>query len=454
MAVVCGTDFSELSAHAVDVAAAISLKLGEPLKLVHAFDVENSLKIINAAHEVLLTSVRQHLRSEAERLRARGIEVHDEVIFGTPDERIVDYAERVGASMIVVASLGWRSMSRWTVGSVAEKTVQTARCPVLVVRDALPFVQWAAGDRALEILLAIDLSVTSEAAVRWLAELRRVGEIKVTAAHVGWPFEGVDDDEDSARARLVDQLETRLEQLGESDLEVELVMNAARPADALAYHAARKHADLLVLGMHRRGGAPNWHGSIPYAALHIAEMSVACVPAEGRIPSAEAKPHIRFIVVPTDFSERAATAIPYACSLLARGGALHLVHVISSQSSTGTAPAESTTPEESLEVRYAEAVDRMAEVAERCRSEWRVEVSAEVLASDDVVEGIAMAADGVNADLICVASNERSSVPPLSRPSLAQSLVSRSRRAVLVVRPGMGPITNREKPVAVGSTAG
>lgn len=450
MSVVCGTDFSELSAHAVDVAAALSLKLGEPLRLVHAFDVENSLKIISAAQDVLLSSVREHLRREAERLRARGVEVQDEVIFGTPDERIVDYAERVGASMIVVASLGWRSMSRWTVGSVAEKTVQSARCPVLVVRDALPFVQWAAGDRALEILLAIDLSVTSEAAVRWLAELRRVGEIKVTAAHVGWPFEGVDDDEDSARARLLAQLETRLEQLGESDLEVELVMNAARPADALAYHAARKHADLLVLGMHRRGGAPNWHGSIPYAALHIAEMSVACVPAEGRVPAAETKPHIRSVLVPTDFSERSATAIPYACSLLARGGTLHLVHVLSPRSAANSAPA---TPEESLEARYGAAVGRMAEVAERCRAEWRVEVTAEVLPAEDVVEGIASAADGVNADLICIASNERSSVPPLSRPSLAQTLVSRSRRAVLVVRPGMEALTKIAPPPAVVTAA-
>jgi hypothetical protein len=54
-----------------------------------------------------------------------------------------------GATLLVVSSLGRRAPSRWVLGSVAGRTARHARVPVLVVRDAAPFVAWAADPRPL-----------------------------------------------------------------------------------------------------------------------------------------------------------------------------------------------------------------------------------------------------------------------------------------------------------------
>jgi hypothetical protein len=53
---------------------------------------------------------------------------------GTPvAERIVNYAARHGVGLIVVGTHGRTGVSRALLGSVAERVVRTARCPVLAV---------------------------------------------------------------------------------------------------------------------------------------------------------------------------------------------------------------------------------------------------------------------------------------------------------------------------------
>jgi nucleotide-binding universal stress UspA family protein len=72
-----------------------------------------------------------------ERFRERGIEAHGEirrVSSGNTPEQIVEVATAAGAELIV---LGSRGMSEWkslVLGGVANKVVQHAGCPVLLVR--------------------------------------------------------------------------------------------------------------------------------------------------------------------------------------------------------------------------------------------------------------------------------------------------------------------------------
>ncbi|MBL9161676.1 MAG: universal stress protein [Planctomycetaceae bacterium] len=52
----------------------------------------------------------------------------------SPSDCIVRYAEKVGAGLIVMPSHGRTGMNHMLIGSVAERVVRHARCPVLVLR--------------------------------------------------------------------------------------------------------------------------------------------------------------------------------------------------------------------------------------------------------------------------------------------------------------------------------
>jgi nucleotide-binding universal stress UspA family protein len=53
---------------------------------------------------------------------------------GRPDEAIVKFAEDVGADLIVMGSHGRTGLSKILLGSVAERVIGQAACPVLVVK--------------------------------------------------------------------------------------------------------------------------------------------------------------------------------------------------------------------------------------------------------------------------------------------------------------------------------
>lgn len=56
------------------------------------------------------------------------------VRFGDPGHEIARYAEEVEAGLIVVASHGKSGLTRLLIGSVADRVVRLAHCPVLVLR--------------------------------------------------------------------------------------------------------------------------------------------------------------------------------------------------------------------------------------------------------------------------------------------------------------------------------
>ncbi|MBE9157657.1 universal stress protein [Nodosilinea sp. LEGE 06152] len=56
------------------------------------------------------------------------------VKIGNPSSEIIDYAEANAIDLIVISSRGRTGLSRFFLGSVAERVVRFARCPVLVLR--------------------------------------------------------------------------------------------------------------------------------------------------------------------------------------------------------------------------------------------------------------------------------------------------------------------------------
>jgi len=67
-------------------------------------------------------------------LAHNGVEVSSEVRFGHPAEEIISYARDIKADLIAMCTHGRSGIARWAYGSVADKVLRSAACPVLLVR--------------------------------------------------------------------------------------------------------------------------------------------------------------------------------------------------------------------------------------------------------------------------------------------------------------------------------
>ena len=80
-------------------------------------------------------------RSAQEAIRRTVAELHatvpveSVVRHGQPPAEIVRYAEEIGAGLIVMGSRGWGELHAALVGSVSERVLHTAHCPVMIARS-------------------------------------------------------------------------------------------------------------------------------------------------------------------------------------------------------------------------------------------------------------------------------------------------------------------------------
>lgn len=68
-----------------------------------------------------------------EAAKAAGVDVEFVILKGNPAEKILSFAEKQDADMIVVGSLGKTDVESFLLGSVSEKVTRNAKIPVLVV---------------------------------------------------------------------------------------------------------------------------------------------------------------------------------------------------------------------------------------------------------------------------------------------------------------------------------
>jgi nucleotide-binding universal stress UspA family protein len=89
---------------------------------------------IDQAKEQTAALAREYLGSVAERAREQGITVQVAAIEGRPNTEILGFAETHDTDLIVICTRGRSGLSRWLMGSVADRVVRGAPIPVLLVR--------------------------------------------------------------------------------------------------------------------------------------------------------------------------------------------------------------------------------------------------------------------------------------------------------------------------------
>ncbi len=69
------------------------------------------------------------------KLNFNGTKVEKEVVIGEPYEKIIEIADKGGFDLIVMGNRGFSKFKRFFVGSVTQKVISEAPCPVLVIRS-------------------------------------------------------------------------------------------------------------------------------------------------------------------------------------------------------------------------------------------------------------------------------------------------------------------------------
>ena len=137
--VLCPIDFSADAFTALDYAAEFTRQNDGQLILLHV--VDNPLTDLYGPRGANFYAEVEHAReksqemlADAARTHASGVPCEIVVKRGNPYEEIIDLASTQRADMIVMSTHGRTGPQRLVIGSVTEKVVRTAPCPVFTVR--------------------------------------------------------------------------------------------------------------------------------------------------------------------------------------------------------------------------------------------------------------------------------------------------------------------------------
>lgn len=184
--------------------------------------------------------------------------------------------------LIVMSTHGRSGLTKWMMGSVTEKVLENATCPVLVIRAATPI---------RHMLIPLDGSSFSESALAPGLELALRLNAQVTLLRVVDEVSGLERAEfagmgatelaNKLQNGLVCEAENYLQSLmmPMGDLQIErkvVVSNTA--AFRIVDYAQRNHTDLIVMATHGRTGLAKWvYGSVADKVVRGAHCSMLVI---------------------------------------------------------------------------------------------------------------------------------------------------------------------------------
>jgi nucleotide-binding universal stress UspA family protein len=132
-------DFGKASDHALTIAMQLGQVLQARLTLLHVVQTplmtgpDMGIGIAQYFDDVQLQA-RQSLAQYAQRVQASGLSCEAITELASPFQHIVDYAATQQVDLIVMGTHGHTGLQHMLLGSVAERVVRLASCPVLVTR--------------------------------------------------------------------------------------------------------------------------------------------------------------------------------------------------------------------------------------------------------------------------------------------------------------------------------
>jgi len=267
-------DFSDYSRLALDHAVAIARWYESRLTVLHVTPSPGRIGELGydgAASTVGDADLEDKLRRFVAEEVPPTLPVDTQLREGDPVGMIVRMVDELPADLLVLGSHGRSGFDRLLLGSVTERALRRAPCPVLVVPRRTPEAVPARGPIFREILWPTDFSESSMAGLAYAFSLASEADATLTLLHVlSHEFNETDvpvllaaaDMGLSAadfRRRREEEIRTRLGELvpaGSDDAcRVQTMVCRGKPWQTILRVAAEKHAELIVMGVQGRGAA-------------------------------------------------------------------------------------------------------------------------------------------------------------------------------------------------------
>jgi len=454
MRILCYTDLPERAHDAVNIAAELAARYHDTVLLTHpGHNTGNGTPPISDAtggadHDGVLG---RRKGGGIGSISTRDVPVKSAPLPDTSVHALAQIALPARTRLIVVAAPAAAAAHGWQPASDAETIAENSTVPTLVVRAPEPLLDWLQAGRVLKVFCAYDFSATADAALAYLINLRRLGPCEVVVAHVGWlPEEkarlGIKNsvcqngDEPSVRQIIERDLRERVDAILGAEAGARILFKGSwsRPDFDLVNLATEAQADLVVTGTHQWHGLERLiHRSVSRFLLRHAPMNVLVVPRTGAAGEPPAK-HPRRILVATDFSEAGNAAVRHAYAMLHGGGTVRLLHVTHPQALShceyeqGIGDRETKGKHE----RHLKACTARLQALARGEAAGNgIITEVEVAENSEPASGIMQAAERFGADVIYLGTHERSGLSAVISPPLAQRIMAKCKRPLLVVHP-------------------
>lgn len=270
--VLCAVDFSEHSRRALDHAVAIARWYEASVTALYVYSLAPVAAVGPGAlafEPIVLTEVdRRRLRADVQAFAAGesapGVTLHAAIREGFPATEIVAHAESMPADLLVLGTHGRSGLERLFLGSVAERVLRHAPCPVLTVPAQQPDAVPGTFPVFKTIVCPIDFSPASLLALEHALSLAREADANLTILHVAsLAIEPTTFEATAAmtiaeyRRRTEVDIEARLQAAVPADAgtycRVDTLMVHGTPGPAVVRVALERRADLVVMGVHGRG---------------------------------------------------------------------------------------------------------------------------------------------------------------------------------------------------------
>jgi nucleotide-binding universal stress UspA family protein len=293
--IVYATDLSSASEPAWSEAQLLGRLLGAEIVLLHAVApppaVFTEAYVPPQVYEELLRSARREAEEGLDRLlgsvAGSGTKVRMRLEEGPPAERVLDVVAEESADLLVVGTHGRTGLQRVVLGSVADRLMRQATCPVLTVR---PAPDGAPREGIRRICYATDFSPTARAAWPWAVAIASAAGAEIDLVHV--TFEPVPDRHLSAET--IGRMAQVLHDQGRSEAErflerstlprerIHVRLASGAPGEQIVHRAREEAADLVVMGTHGWSGIARWMlGSVANHVIQAAPCPVLTVSPVG-----------------------------------------------------------------------------------------------------------------------------------------------------------------------------
>ncbi len=134
--IVVPVDFSEITGQLVEYAVNMAGKLSADIHFVHvvhfyAGDGMTGLASLQVLEERMVSNAKERISIIVKDTREKGAGCTGDVLIGDPVDEIIQFAEEKKSELLIISTHGAKGLEKILLGSVAERVLKRAHCPVL-----------------------------------------------------------------------------------------------------------------------------------------------------------------------------------------------------------------------------------------------------------------------------------------------------------------------------------